>query len=536
MQRLFATLLVLGLVVFAAGCKRGNKSTGGDRDNTGIKGVPGLGDFFASTPISDGKGTFTVGKATTYITGPFDASGHIDYAAALNERMSKGVTAQNNANVLIWKALGPRPLNVTMPDGFFEKLGMQSPPAGGEHFITLRKYMDEHVRGGPGSADAAIDTMARLGTHPWKADDQINLRNWLDANEKPLANVVEATKRTHYYSPMIPTKTERGSGGIISVLLPGVQQCRELAQAIACRAMLFAGHGYADSAWKDLLACHRLGRHVGHGATLIEGLTGIAIEQIACRADIAFLAQCQPDAKQLEGYIRDLRALPTPVEAYEYVDVGERFMFLDHIMQLDHQGFAYLARQGDGGAAPMQANDVLLNGIDWNPALENANKLFDRMVAAMREKDRSAKQRQLERIKEDLLTLKSQLKNAKDLPPVERGRAVGDALLVLMTPAASKVQEAGDRRWQSVDNTIVAFALAGYQRNNGRYPSSLNDLAPKYLAQVPRDIFSGNALLYKPAANGYLLYSVGANGVDDGGRGYDDNSGGDDIVVRMPPN
>ena len=41
---------------------------------------------------------------------------------------------------------------------------------------------------------------------------------------------------------------------------------------------------------------------------------------------------------------------------------------------------------------------------------------------------------------------------------------------------------------------------------------------PKYVAVVPKDIFSGGALHYKPQADGYLLYSVGPNGIDDGGR------------------
>ena len=41
-------------------------------------------------------------------------------------------------------------------------------------------------------------------------------------------------------------------------------------------------------------------------------------------------------------------------------------------------------------------------------------------------------------------------------------------------------------------------------------------------------------LIYKPEANGYLLYSVGANGKDDGGRSFGDDPPGDDLVVRMP--
>ena len=35
------------------------------------------------------KGKITISKETTYVTGPLDKDGYIDYAAALNERVSR---------------------------------------------------------------------------------------------------------------------------------------------------------------------------------------------------------------------------------------------------------------------------------------------------------------------------------------------------------------------------------------------------------------------------------------------------------------
>ncbi|HMC64121.1 MAG TPA: hypothetical protein VKI65_04215 [Gemmataceae bacterium] len=96
------------------------------------------------------------------------------------------------------------------------------------------------------------------------------------------------------------------------------------------------------------------------------------------------------------------------------------------------------------------------------------------------------------------------------------------------------VQDAADRAQQTQDNLLVAFALAWYQRDHGRYPKELNALAPKYLPKVPLDLFSGKPLVYRPSENGYLLYSVGVNGKDEGGQGYDDEPRGDDLTVRMP--
>jgi hypothetical protein len=50
----------------------------------------------------------------------------------------------------------------------------------------------------------------------------------------------------------------------------------------------------------------------------------------------------------------------------------------------------------------------------------------------------------------------------------------------------------------------------------------------------PNDIFSDKVLIYRLSGNSYLLYSVGINGKDEEGRGFDDNPTGDDLSVRMP--
>ena len=47
-------------------------------------------------------------------------------------------------------------------------------------------------------------------------------------------------------------------------------------------------------------------------------------------------------------------------------------------------------------------------------------------------------------------------------------------------------------------------------------------------------MFSGKELVYKPNASGFLLYSIGVNGIDEGGRWAGDHPPGDDIAVRIP--
>lgn len=67
---------------------------------------------------------------------------------------------------------------------------------------------------------------------------------------------------------------------------------------------------------------------------------------------------------------------------------------------------------------------------------------------------------------------------------------------------------------------LTIIAIESFRRARGVWPTTLAELVPAYLPRVPRDPFDGAPLRYKPAAAGGgtpTLYSVGADGVDDGG-------------------
>jgi len=66
--------------------------------------------------------------------------------------------------------------------------------------------------------------------------------------------------------------------------------------------------------------------------------------------------------------------------------------------------------------------------------------------------------------------------------------------------------------------TVAALALNRYQLAHHSYPSSLADLVPAYLPELPRDFMDGKPLRYKLNPDGtFLLYSVGEDGEDNGG-------------------
>jgi hypothetical protein len=101
---------------------------------------------------------------------------------------------------------------------------------------------------------------------------------------------------------------------------------------------------------------------------------------------------------------------------------------------------------------------------------------------------------------------------------------------------------------QRFHNIKVAFALAAFRTDHARYPDKLNELFPRYLAAIPKDRFSGGPLKYERRGEGYLLYSIGNNEVDDRGQDWADDPQSrlptrlqqvpvrkfDDLRVRMP--
>src|SRR5262249_23286458 len=252
---------------------------------------------------------FPVGKETTYITEPLDKEGYLDYETALNDRLGKGITPEKNANVLIWKALGPRPEGRDMPAEFFKRLGIEEPPEKGDYFIELTPaFVRDYLKLDRSDWGEVLDQQGRATERPWQAKDYPHIAAWLKANEKPLALVIEATKRPDYFNPLV--SHPKGPGALMGALMPSVQKCRELAGALAARAMLRAGEGRFDEAGQALLACQRLGRLVARGATLIEGLVGIAINQVASNADLAYLERAGLTAKQAQERLKDLQGLP----------------------------------------------------------------------------------------------------------------------------------------------------------------------------------------------------------------------------------
>lgn len=190
--------------------------------------------------------------------------------------------------------------------------------------------------------------------------------------------------------------------------------------------------------------------------------------------------------------------------------------------------------------AKIELPDSLLQKIDWDPIFRKANVDTDRLVAAVRSKDRLARQKKFAELDAE----KAALEKAFDTDvykvfaderatPAQLTNAMSILLSVAFRPSMAKLYPARAHAEQWQRNIQVAFALAAFEQENGAYPKKLAELAPKYLPTVPDDLFSGKELIYRRSKGGYLMYSVGRNGMDEDGRSYDDEPVGDDLTVRI---
>jgi len=64
----------------------------------------------------------------------------------------------------------------------------------------------------------------------------------------------------------------------------------------------------------------------------------------------------------------------------------------------------------------------------------------------------------------------------------------------------------------------AGLACRLYKNKSGGYPESLEALVPDLLKEVPIDPFTGKPLVYRRDGEGFIVYSLGSNRKDDGGR------------------
>jgi hypothetical protein len=213
------------------------------------------------------------------------------------------------------------------------------------------------------------------------------------------------------------------------------------------------------------------------------------------------------------------------------VNQFERFVYLDSMQSI--------RREGLDESSPDQVAQVL----DFELIFRYGNTNFDKIVAFLKLPTRSERlgmkmigaeiERELP-VRKSKKVQKQLLRGDTKKVRAAVSEEIGMVYIGLMCSSIERLADAADRSEQIQRSGVITAGLAAHFADTKKYPESLADLVPKYLAKVPFDVFNEKPLAYRKTDTGYLFYSVGVNGIDDGGKLLTDKPRGDDIGVRMP--
>ncbi|MCU0963339.1 MAG: DUF1559 domain-containing protein [Pirellulaceae bacterium] len=432
-----------------------------------------IGSQFISAPLR-------IARETTYVTQPLTPDGErVDYFAAIErEFYPANLATEENGYRLIFQRLGPAPdAPAWQIDQICEKLGLDPvqlrPDVKFEEPDTfLRAYLHRpefseadaqlidqlRARYRPSALDAqledegpAVDAEELLSERlraPWTGDDLPMMAQWLEQNNAALDVLTEAVAKSTLAIPLV---REDAGHTLIEMLWPEMQRTRSFARGLAARANYRIGTGDLDGAINDVIACKRLGRHVGHGVTIVDLLVGIAVEGIADSIGLAGSLDHPPTRDQLQRLVGAWDELPPRSSFAEHM-LLERFTALEIIQSLAHDG-ELSASVGVWFRLPMGLERAMgVIGLNWNLVAHRINAHYDALV-----NHRAAPI--TPRLHAKLLVSRA-----------ARSEFVADELAALFLPALDAIQEAVHRCECAENMKRIAVAMLLYERDHGTLP------------------------------------------------------------------
>ena len=248
-----------------------------------------------------------------------------------------------------------------------------------------------------------------------------------------------------------------------------------------------------------------------------------------------------------KGMRADLDKLHPLPKMIDKINLCERFGYLDSVGRVARAGFRGFF---SGGSKPKSTFESLMDlaimaAVDWDQVLRMGNSWYDRLADGFRKPTRAERQ----------TALSQDRRRPSQAGGGDQGREIAGAIDANRRPAIRDFcadwpvfcghvpagdlagSNGEDLRDDAVRPDQACFRPGRVSRRPWHLPGKAGGPMPKYVAEVPKDIFSASELHYRQEGGGYLLYSVGINGKDDGGKGYDDRKGGenwDDLAVRVP--
>jgi hypothetical protein len=248
------------------------------------------------------------------------------------------------------------------------------------------------------------------------------------------------------------------------------QEARRIAGLLNLHSVLQAQDNQADKALATALGVLNAGRSIGDEPYTFSQLVRMGCEGLAIRNSERVLAQGEPE--------NDLES------AQQLVENEAR------------QQLLLMGVRGD--RADTFQKMAITKAPFWQPLdLPGLFRLQTKCVEAAK----APPEQQLSRVQQ----LKTE---ASKLDPVSG----------LWFSSFEKVVKASVRNQAWLRCAYVGLAVERYRQAHHRWPDSLAALAPEFLHDLPSDPYNGSPLKYRRLDDGVVIYSVGPDGQDDGGK------------------
>ena len=290
-------------------------------------------------------------------------------------------------------------------------------------------------------------------------------------------------------------------------LFPEILTSRDTAPLLLYRAESAAVHGDWRQAAADIRALMALGNHIPRGGTLIHRLVGIAFHSMATNSmrRLAGRADVPPE------FLKDMDVAVTKAETgLEPLDETMRYEWKSADGTID---YAYRnPRETLGTCMPSSTlGGMLLWVRDSSPRQTKRHfaAVYSHVIAASTKPGSAI-------LPDDMngCYCKNKLRLVVNDP-------LGGILWSMMVPSIDIAHNRIDRERADLDCTRLVLALRRWQlAHDGKLPGTLSELVPGYISAIPEDPFSPKhePLRYRTDGTAWAVYSVGKDGVDNGGR------------------
>ncbi|RYX85970.1 hypothetical protein EON83_04235 [bacterium] len=344
------------------------------------------------------------------------------------------------------------------------------------------------------------------------------LKNALSANQKAL----ELTRRAAAMPQCLFAVNWKGDP--IRMTFPYYSDLRELAQFLAVDARIRASNGDKAGALSDVRALFGMSHHISSEPVFIGFLVSQSLNSIAHRAlgrTLESISLTVPEARALEA------SLP-------HDDWAKAF----HQSLLGERAYGLFAFESLGKKAAVEAKDD--EGMDYMPVWTKSPLLS---IAHP-----FIKLDEVQTLRMWKLILNSP--QSQQVPsPVGFGLAQVTALnntpsyavlTKILFPVFSRASDYRDTAFVQANQREVALALTCFRTAKGSYPAQLAQAEKLWGKPLALDIYSQKNFLYRSNGKSFVLYSIGVNRKNDGGKNarYKGKFLGspltDDIVWALP--